>query len=188
MAKIYKIKSDIDAYMYFSVDDMDVCEKMEDFDIKGFGQPLKFMWNAPVAMFDKSDTGSVELPSLTIWAVKVLIANKAALKLLKWLLRDDVIEAYPLKGKYDDYMLVNPVIRLDNKIVDLERTVSSYFDDGAWNKLEKLVLKSSMTKEAPPLFTLEYERGLHLYCNESFKHDVEKHKLKGLVFSEIEVS
>lgn len=46
---IYNIKPDIDNFMFFTIDD--VYKKIDNFNIDGFGKPLKFPWVAPQAKF-----------------------------------------------------------------------------------------------------------------------------------------
>lgn len=181
---IYRISTDIDDYMFFTIDDLDVYEKMDDFDIDGFGQPLKFKWDAPSAEFIPSDSGSTTLPDITQWNDTDLIISTKAKELLDSTLKG-LGEYYPLAGKCKDYMLFNPVDRMGNDIIDLDRTKSIYFDDGSWDRLESLVFNEKADSIAPPLFTIEIDRGVNLYCSDSFKKIIEKSGLQGLTFYKI---
>lgn len=49
---IYKVAINIDHVAMSTIDDIDVYEKMEDFDADGFGKPLEFNWVSPKASFD----------------------------------------------------------------------------------------------------------------------------------------
>jgi len=176
---IYCIKPDIENFMFFTINDLDVYEKMDDFDIEGFGKPLKFSWVAPAAEFIKSDSGSTVLPDISQWNGSDLILSDSAKTTLDHLLKNNG-EYYPLAGSCRGYWLYNPIRRLGNDIVDLEKTTSIYFDDGAWDRLEKLVFKPNVGKDIPAVFTLEIDRGVNLYCSEAFKAEVEKCALTGI--------
>ncbi len=167
--------------MFFTLDDLDVREKMEDFDIEGFGQPLKFSWVAPKAMFIESDSGAKVLPDITQWSGTDLILSEKAKQILDEMLKDNG-EYYPLTGACKGYWLFNPIKRLDNEIINLEKTTSLYFDDGSWDQLENLVFKSDAEKIVPALFTLEIDRGVKLYCNSALKEKIEINGLTGMVF------
>ena len=181
---IYRISTNIDDYMFFTIDDLDVYEKMEEFDIDGFGEPLKFKWVAPAAEFIPSDSGSTILPDITQWNDTDLIISNKAREPLDNILKS-LGEYYPLSGGCKDYSLFNPVTRMGNDIIDLDMTKSVYFDDGSWNKLESLVFNDKADRLAPALFTIEIDRGVNLYCNDSFKDEIEKSGMKGLKFEKI---
>ena len=170
--------------MLFTIDDLDVYEKMEDFDIDGFGKKLKFKWHAPAAEFIPSDSGSMALPDITQWnGVDLIISSKAKENLDSTL--KDLGEYYPLSGGCESYWLFNPVKRMGNNIIDLDMTKSVYFDDGGWDRLEKLVFNAKADIITPALFTIELDRGVNLYCNDSFKDIIEKRGLQGLIFNKI---
>ena len=181
---IYRISTNIDDYMFFTIDDLDVYEKMEEFDIDGFGQKLNFKWEAPAAEFIPSDSGSTFLPDITQWNGTDLIISAKAKELTDSTLKD-LGEYYPLSGKCKDYLLFNPIIRMGNDIIDLDLTKSVYFDDGSWDKLETLVFNNKTDTLAPSLFTIDMDRGVNIYCSDSFKDIVEKNGLKGLIFEQI---
>lgn len=179
---IYSVNADIDNFMFFTLDDLDVWEKMEDFDIEGFGKPLKFSWVAPKATFIESDSGPKVLPDITQWSGNDLILSDKTKQLLDNLLKDNG-EYYPLAGLGKTYWFYNPIKRLGNEVINLEKTTSLYFDDGSWDKLENLVFKNDAEKIVPALFTLEIDYGVKLYCNNVFKKGIEKHGLTGIIFS-----
>ena len=181
---IYRISSNIDDYMFFTIDDLDIYEKMEEFDIDGFGEPLKFAWVAPAAEFIPSDSGSTTLPDITQWNDTDLIISIKARELLDSTFKG-LGEFYPLAGKCSDYLLFNPVNRMGNEIIDLDMTKSAYFDDGSWDRLERLVFNEKADSISPALFTIEIDRGVNLYCTDSFKDDIGKSGLKGLTFEKI---
>ncbi|MES2824955.1 MAG: hypothetical protein V4732_15225 [Pseudomonadota bacterium] len=178
---IYSISAEIDNFMFFTLDDLDVCEKMEDFDIEGFGQPLKFSWVAPKAMFIESDSGAKVLPDITQWSGSDLVLSEKAKQILDEILKDSG-DYYRLTGSCKGYWFFNPIIRLGNEIINLEQTTSSYFDDGSWDKLKNLVFKGDAEKIVPALFTLEIDRGVKLYCNSMLKEKIEINGLTGIAF------
>jgi len=170
--------------MFFTIDDLDVYEKMDDFDIDGFGQPLDFKWYAPSAEFTPSDSGSTTLPDITQWNDTDLIISKKAKESLDNTLKD-LGEYYPLSGECKDYLLFNPVLRVGNDIIDLDLTKSIYFDDGSWDRLETLIFNKKSDTLSPALFTIEIDRGVNLYCTDSFKDDIEKNGMQGLIFEKM---
>ena len=170
--------------MLFTIDDFDVYEKMEDFNIEGFGQQLAFRWVPPKAEFIPSDSGSEVMPDITQWNGSDLIINSNAKQALGDTLAS-LGEFLPLAGECKDKWLFNPTSRLGNEIIDPEKTKSTYFDDGSWDRLEQLVFNDEAEKLAPCLFTLEIDRGVNLYCTDSFKSVVEKNGLQGLNFEEV---
>ncbi|WP_086930226.1 hypothetical protein [Agarilytica rhodophyticola] len=178
---IYRIHSDIQNYMLFTVDDLDVYTKMESFNIQAFGQSLPFEWQAPKANFLPSDSGSTEKPDMTQWTDTILVLNKKAVDHLKNIL-ETTGELFPLVGSCKDYMLFNSTQRQGNDIINLEQSTSSYFEDGAWERVEKLVFTKAAPNIVPPLFTIEYDRGCVLYCTDAFRHDVQRLGLSGLAF------
>jgi hypothetical protein len=182
---IYRITQNIDNFMFFSIDDMDIYEKMEDFDINAFGKLLDFEWVSPGFSFNKSDTGSTILPDITQWTGSDLVLSNKAKHSLQ-ILPGDVGEYLPLADQDGEYWLFNPTCRLGNEIINLEKTKSSYFDDGSWDRIEKLVFKTEAESTAPLLFTLELESGITLFCNQHFKDAVEAHGLSGINFSAVE--
>ncbi len=181
---IYRIHQNIEDFMFFTIDDLDVYDKMEDFDIDGFGRPLQFNWSAPNSEFTPSDSGSTIIPDITQWSGSDLIFSDTAKTTLNKLLAD-LGEYYPLSGKNKNYCLFNPTDRMAHEIIDLEQTKSAYFDDGSWHKLEVLRFNEKAETLAPALFTLEIDSGTSLYCTDEFKLAVETSKLKGLVFESI---
>lgn len=178
---IYRISHNIKNFMFFTIDDLDVYEKMEDFNIDGFGQQLAFHWVAPKAEFIPSDSGAEIKPDITQWNGSDLILNSSAKQALGENLAP-LGEFLPLAGACKDHWLFNPTARIGNEIINPEKTKSSYFDDGSWNRLEQLVFNSEAEKFAPCLFTLEIDRGVNLYCTDIFKSVVEKNELEGLNF------
>ena len=182
---IYTIRQDIDSFMFFAIDDIDVYEKMEDFNIDGFGMPLEFRWVAPKSEFIESDSGIKALPDVTQWTGSDLVLNGKARQSLAELL-DNLGEYLPLNGKAKDYCLLNPTQRIGNEIVNLEMTKSSYFDDGTWERITKLVFNKNADSIVPALFTIGIDSGTTLFCNQNFKDAIEQHGLKGLIFSVVE--
>lgn len=181
---IYRISHNIEDFMFFTIDDLDVYDKMEDFNIDGFGQPLTFKWVAPKAEFIPSDSGSEVLPDITQWNGSDLILNAKAKQLLDTALKK-LGDFLPLGGACKDNWLLNPIARMGNEIVDPDKTTSAYFDDGSWEKLESLYFNDKAEKLAPCLFTLEIDRGVNLYCTEEFKSAIETNELQGLFYEKI---
>jgi len=185
LSKIFRISADLDHYMMCTLDDLDVLEKMEDFVIDALGSPLPFNWVAPRTEFLPSDDGTEQLPDITQWSTNDLIVSQEALKKLKSLFSPGLVEDYPLEGDAGSYRFINPVKRLGNSYVDHEHTTASYYDDGTLEAITALVLKQSVTSDAPTLFTLDIDGGVSLYCNEDFYRAIIKHDLKGLAFTEV---
>ncbi|WP_339074473.1 hypothetical protein [Teredinibacter turnerae] len=185
MNKIYRISADLDHYMMCTLDDLDIHEKMKDFVIDALGSPLPFDWVAPHTEFLPSDNGAEELPDITQWSTNDLIVSQAALDSLSPLLSPGLVEDYSLEGDAGSYRFINSVKRLGNSYVDHEHTAASYYDDGTLQDITTLVLKQSLTSDAPTLFTLDIDGGVALYCNEDFYRAITQHELKGLVFTEI---
>lgn len=121
--------------MFFTIDDLDVYEKMEDFNIDSFGQQLAFRWVAPKAEFIPSHTGSEVMPDITQWNGSDLILNRNAKQALGDTLKS-LGEFLPLAGACKDKWLFNPTSRLGNEIINPQKTKSTYFDDGSWDRLE----------------------------------------------------
>ena len=178
---IYRISHNIEDFMFFTIDDLDVYDKMEDFDIDGFGQPLAFKWVAPKAEFIPSDSGSKVMPDITQWNGSDLILNAKAKQALGNVLAS-LGEFLPLVGACKDYWMFNSATRIGNAIIDPDNTRSAYFDDGSWERLEQLAFNSNAEKLAPCLFTIEIDRGANLYCSDVFKALIEKNGLQGLSF------
>jgi hypothetical protein len=181
----YRVDRDLDHCMYAAFDDMDIVEKMEDFDIEGFGKPLKFKWTAPVLSFMEGDSGATTQPDLSQWCGYDLIVSDHAKSRLDALIGDSV-EYYPLICDTGSYLFANPIRQLDSAIVDIEQTRSIYYNDGSFDRIEKLVLKNDQEPSAPALFTLAIDGGTTLYCTEAFRQSVEQHGLKGLRFTAID--
>lgn len=188
MSKVYKIHSDVEHYMMFTLDDLDILEKIPDFQMQAIGSPLAFNWVAPKAEFIPADNGSEEKPDITKWSTNDLVLTKASFDRLASHLTNKIVEIYPLSGDGEDYLFINPVARVVNEAVDTEKTRVSYFDNGSVNEVETLILKSTATSSLPAIFTLAIDDGVDLYCNESFKNEIEQHKFKGLHFQEVEQS
>lgn len=184
---IYRIRHNIDDFMFFTIDDLDVYDKMEDFNINGFGQPFDFKWVAPKAEFIAGDSGLGVKPDITQWSGTDLILNDKARHVLGSAL-GSLGEFLPLAGADNDHCLFNPIVRMGNEIIDLEHTKSAYFNDGSWDRLERLEFNNKAEKLAPCLFTLEIDRGVNLYCSDSFKTVIEKNGLQGLLFEAIDGS
>ncbi len=171
--------------MFFTMNDIDIIEKMEDFDIDGFGKALKFKWVEPNAEFIKNDARAKLIPDITQWSGNDLVfSNKTKLALSKLL--DGSGEYLPLAGQGKDYCIFNPIQRMGSEIINLKETKNSYFDDGTWKAVEKLVFKKGAEKNVPPLFTIEMDSGTTLFCNQNFKDEVERPGLRGINFSLIE--
>ncbi|WP_018276049.1 hypothetical protein WKI13_02370 [Teredinibacter turnerae] len=185
MSRIYRISADLDHYMMCTLDDLDLLEKMEDFNIDALGTPLPFNWVAPSTAFIPSDDGGEQLPDITQWSTNDLIVSQDALTKLTPLLTPDRVEDYPLEGDAARYRFINPIKRLGNHVVDHEHTTASYYDDGTVEDITRLVLKQSATTDSPPLFTLDIDGGVSLYCNEAFYRAITQHDLNGLIFTEI---
>jgi len=179
MMSIYRISHNIEDFMFFTIDDLDVYDKMEGFDIDGFGQPLTFAWVAPKAEFIPSDSGSEIEPDITQWNGSDLILNSKAKQALEHILKD-VGDFLPLAGACKDHWMFNPTTRMGNDIIDTSKTTSAYFDDGSWEKLESLGFNERTEQLAPCLFTLEIDRSVNLYCSDAFKTALEKNALQGL--------
>lgn len=181
---IYRIVHNIKDFMFFTIDDLDVYSKMGNFDIDGFGLPLKFKWVVPKAEFIPSDAGSLVVPDITQWNGTDLILNEKAKVILCNELKI-LGEFYALTGACKEQWLFNPIIRMGNEIIDLDKTKSSYFEDGSWKQLELLVFNSDIEQLLPSVFSLSIDGGVNLYCSEVFKASVEKNQLKGLLFEKI---
>lgn len=181
---IYRIHHNIEDFMFFTIDDLDVYNKMDKFDIDGFGQPLQFSWLAPKAEFIPSDSGATVLPDITQWNGTDLILNAKAKQTLNDILHSQG-ECYPLESASEEYWLFNPTNRINHEIIDLSKTKSTYFDDGSWKRLETLVFNKKAEQFDPSLFTLEIDNGVNLYCTDNFKETIETNKLHGLIFEEI---
>ncbi len=182
---IFNIRRDIDNFRVFTVDDLDICDKMEDFDICGFGEKLKFHWVAPKAFFIDNDNDSEALPDISTFDVTELVLNPKARKELDGYLRSSG-EYLTLDGEAKDYCLFNNTRRLGNEIVNLEKTKFSYYDDGSFDRLEKLVFTNDSEDKVPPVFSIALNNGSTMFCNQGFKDAVEKHELNGLLFSPVE--
>lgn len=185
MSRIYRISADLDHYMMCTLDDLDIYEKMGDFNIDALGTPLPFDWVAPHTEFLPSDDGNENHPDITQWSTNDLIVSQTALEKLSGLFTADLIEDYPLAGDASNYRFINPILRVGNTLIDHERTRASYFDDGTVEDITELVLRKTATDDAPLLFTLDIDGGVTLYCNEEFCKAIALHKLKGLMFTEI---
>ena len=181
---IYQIQQNIENFMFFMIDDLDIYDKMEGFNIDGFGQPLEFDWVAPKAEFNPSDSGARVLPDITQWNGNDLILSSNARIVLEGIIKSQG-EFYALGGSTKDYSLFNPINKLDNEIIDLNKTKSFYFEDGSWDRLEILVLNKKADQLAPPLFTIGIDGGVNLYCTDQFKSAVEETHLRGLDFKKI---
>jgi hypothetical protein len=186
MTRTYKINASINNYMFFTLDDRDAFKKMHDFDIDAFGNPLPFTWVPPCAQFIKSDSGSEIVPDITQWNGNDLIISSSVKSVLEIQL-SDLGEFYPLAGRCQNYWLFNPIHRVGNKVINLEKTRSSYFDDGAWEKIEKLVFDRASVNQLPIIFTLQIDRGVNLYCTQDLKRLIENHNFDGLIFIEQEM-
>lgn len=178
---IYRISKNIEEYMFFVIDDLDIYEKMESFDIDGFGRPLAFKWVAPNAEFLPSDSGSNIIPDVTQWGGADLIINAKAKQVLANCL-SSLGDILPLAGACGRGWMFNPTKRFGNEIIDPDNTKSIYFDDGSWERLDKLSFIASVEKLVPCIFTIDIDRGANLYCSDEFKNIVEKNRLKGLFF------
>ena len=182
---IYRLKSDIKNCMMFTVDDLDVYDKMEDFDIENFGQVLEYEWRAPKAYFMEPNSGATTKPDITHWNATNLTVSQKARKGLEPSLKENG-ELLSLTGDAEDYTLFNPTKRMGNEIINVAKCVSVYFDSGALDYVEKLVFKEDAGQHVPELFTIEYDGGATLYCNEVFKGKVLKLGLSGLIFESME--
>ncbi len=182
---IYSIRRDIDNFKVFTVDDSDIYEKMEDFDIHGFGKALEFNWVSPVAFFIDNDSKSEVIPDISLWFSTNLVLSSKAKKILDPLV-GKLGEYLSVDGQCNDYSMLNLTSRIGNEVVDLEKTKHEYYDDGSWKRIEKLVFVKNADSITPSLFSIEMDRGITLFCNQTFKDEVEKHSLKGLIFSVIE--
>lgn len=181
---IYSIVRDIKNFRIFTVDDMDVYDKMEDFDIHGFGKKLKFEWVAPIGFFIDNDYGSETLPDISTFGQTGLFSETARISLEEYL--RDSGEYLALVGEAKDYCLFNTTTRIGNEIVNAEKTRSAYYDDGSWDRIEKLVFNKDAENKVPPLFTIGLDNGSTLFCNQDFQDAVERNGLKGLIFSAVE--
>lgn len=182
---IYRVSTNIDDFMMFTIDDLDVYEKMEDFDIDGFGKKLEFNWEAPRARFIKSDSGSQLAPDLCQWNGSDLVISSNTRQALFELI-ENLGEFLPLNGKCKKYWLFNPINKLGNDVINLEQTKLSYFDDGSWDRLERLVFRVSALEKLPAIFTLEIDRGIAIYVTDRFKAEVSEHNFTGLNFEVIQ--
>lgn len=183
---IYRISKNIEEYMFFAIDELNIYEKMENFDIDAFGRPLAFKWVAPNAEFFPSDSGSNIIPDVTQWAGADLILNVKANQVLANYL-SALGETLPLAGRCDRSCIFNPTNMFGNEIIDSDNTTSIYFDDGSWKQLDKLSFVVGVEKLVPCVFTLNIDRGANLYCSDRFKIIVEENGLKGLLFESIDV-
>ena len=182
---IYSISQNVEAFLFFAIDDIDVYEKMDNFNIDGFGQALEFRWVAPKSEFLESDSDFKVMPDMSQWTGSDLVLSSNAKNTLSNIL-GNLGEYLELAGKAKDYCLFNPTQRIGNEIVNLKETKSSYFDDGSWKQIEKLVFNKEAGSQVPAVFTIGMDSGTTLFCNQAFKDTVESNNLKGLIFSEVE--
>ena len=182
---IYRIDRNIQGFMFFTINDLDVVNKMEDFDISGFGQPLNFKWVAPEANFLSDDSEPEVLPDITQWSGSDLIFKNEVRKIFDDLLTS-IGDFLPLAGTCEEFWMFNPTQRAGNQIVNLEETKSAYFDDGSWKEIEKLTLTLDAESKVPCLFTADIDEGVNLYCTEAFKAKYENNNLGGLLFEKID--
>ncbi|GAB2198865.1 hypothetical protein [Sessilibacter sp. MAH4] len=187
MTSIYKIKIDLDNFMYFIFDEESLFSEMEDFDPDNIGLPFEFEWVAPKSNFLKSDSGSTVLPQVCCWGLNDLVIESGAFAILSDVLSKDICETYPLKGEAKDYLYINPIKRYGNEAINLDKTTYEYFDDGSVDCIKNLVFKTDHGITSP-IFTLEIDGGIYLYCIENFKEKIDKNGISGLLFDAIDVS
>lgn len=181
---IYRVFADKVNYMYFGFDDRELIKKMPSFNILNLAKGMSFadQWVRPAGKFMVGDEGSAIVPDVSQWIPSSLVLNeKAHTELADILLMCG--EVLPVECEGFNYYYFNATDPLDNTFIKQDVSAIQY-EDGIWMGVEKLVFDEAKVAALNlPLFKIQYDRGLRLYCSEQFKMVYEKSNLTGLIFS-----
>lgn len=180
---IYQIKY-ADDFMYFVMGDLEVLSVMPDFNIYDLGGDLSFDWVTPPGEFIKSDNGSTKVPDVACWGYSNPVVNsKAHQKLAPFL--NEFGEFLPVSVEGIEYFIYNLKTQLGNEVVDIDNC-EVLTQDGFQIEVTKMALFSDRIDDnKTPVFTVEFDQGVKLFCGDRFKDLVESEGLKGLCFKPI---
>jgi hypothetical protein len=124
-----------------------------------------------------------ELPDVTTWQTHFLVLNQKAHDALKAIL-EPLGELLPLEVESGDYYLFNPLARLPEDVIDLERSEYEYHateEEPVGFKV--LYFNGDNIPQDKPLFCVQSDFAYNLYCDDRFKGLVGENELGGLVFN-----
>lgn len=168
--------------MSFQIDSQEILTKMGmDFDISTLGTAQKDIWVTLDAMFKKSDSGSIKIPDISMWASKLLVVNQKAYDLLLDII-SNLGEFLKIEIESQPYYMFNTINTLDNDVVALDKSEKAIFD-GEEVGVAHLEFIEDNIPSSNVLFNVKYDNGAYLFCDDEFKDFVKENRLTGLEFS-----
>lgn len=180
---IYQVKYSRD-YMYFVMGDLEILSIMPDFNLYDFGGDLSFEWLTPPGEFIKSDGGSIKLPDVACWGdTRPVLNAKAHERLAPFL--NSFGEFLPVSVEGITYFMYNLKIQLGEEIVDTDNC-KVVMQDGYQVDVDQMVFfNDKVNDDETPLFSVEFDRGVRLFCGDRFKNLIESEGLSGLTFEKV---
>ena len=180
----YAIRKDIPNYQVLDLDLLDVTRNLPDgidldsvYDFSLLNTAMASWWNTPETRYISTGSTKAQIPDISCWIDATLVLSPKAHRLLK-----DSLEAYgeflPVDVKGELHHIFN-CFALGKP--DEEKSVFNQ-EEGMEAGLRHLELDSSAS--ALPIFKVELENCLTLFCNEWFKNIVTSFELKGITFNQ----
>ncbi len=182
---IYRITEDMEQYMRFHIESMELYAKMGDditINLGGSRERYASIWNTPNCHFYTNESDfpdAIKVPDITLWTTRLLL-NEKALDILRAPLQE-ICEFLPVNCEGNTYHIANILcIAEDRHALDIEH--SRYHEiDGYKMDLECIAFREERLNGVP-LFKSEYDACNRIFCTEKFRDLIDTHQLKGILF------
>ena len=183
--RIYKILSDFEKFLSFSIDNGELFSKMPDFSAKFRTDSRLNEWVKPKGSFYQSDNfiaNKISIPDITTWLSGNLVLNKKAFSSLKTFI-DEYGEFLEVDCEGITYYIFNCLKILPDNFIDKNQTREKIVS-GIYMGLESVAFKEvDLNMDEYMLFKTNADKLSSLYCTELFVDFVNTNGFKGLLFS-----
>lgn len=185
MTHYYRIQPEQEHYMEFKLDAFDFLEKLgEKYELSDLGKPIEHDWQSIQGKFYPR-VNAREFPDITTWQTNFLILNQKAFDALNETLKP-FGELLPLEVDSETFYLFNPLVQLEDDIIDMEKTEYEYHQtEEEPVGFKVLNFDEKNIPEDKLIFCVQNDFAYNLYCDERFKNIVTEKGLCGLVFNTI---
>ena len=183
MTHYYRIQPEQEQYMKFELDAFDFLDKLgEKYELSDLGKPIQHDWQPIKGVFHRR-IGADVIPDITTWQTNFLVLNQKAYDALKEML-EPLGELLPLVVESDTYYLFNPLVRLPDDVIDMEKSEYEYHNtEEEPVGFKVLYFNENTIPEDELLFCLQNDFAYNIYCDVRFKNIVSEKGLCGLCFN-----
>jgi len=179
----YRIQPEQEQYMKFELDAFDFLDKLgEKYELSDLGKPIEHDWLPIKGVFQRR-IGTDVIPDITTWQTNFLVLNQKAYDALKETL-EALGELLPLEVESATYYLFNPLVRLADEVIDMEKSEYEYHNtEEVPVGFKVLNFNADNVPQDKLLFCVQNEFAYNIYCDDRFKDIVSEKGLHGLVFN-----